>query len=151
MDDTRLYNIELFARLGKLDELKNLLDTNCNQSEIDKALDVAIAYSHIPVAEYLLSLGAEFSRYNYDGVYYAVHNDEIEGLKYSISKGVDINVNNGMLLNTSIITAINSKRVEIVKWLLDNGADTKHLTADSVDIIAKYGTEELKELIKNVI
>ncbi len=149
MDELRSYKIEDLSGEGKLDELKKLLDKNYTQLEIDIALGNAIAYSQIETAEYLFSLGADFSNYDYDGVYYAVHNDELIGLKYAISKGVDINIRNGMLLNTSIMTCSNTKNIDTVKWLLENGADSKYLTKNSLEIVERYGTEELKELIKN--
>ena len=83
---------------------------------------------------------------NFDGVYYAVHNDELEGLKYSISKGVDINERQGMILNTSIMTATNTKSTNLIKWILDNGANPNLLTKSSREIVNRYGTEELKDL-----
>ncbi|WP_375562358.1 hypothetical protein ACE193_07350 [Bernardetia sp. OM2101] len=107
--------IEKLAGDGKLSELKLILEQNYTQLEIDVALENAIAYSQIKTAEYLLSLGANFSNYNYQGVYYAVHNNELNGLKYAISKGIDINVQNGMILNTSIMTTINTKNTKMLQ------------------------------------
>jgi hypothetical protein len=46
------------------------------------------------------------------------------------------------------VTFINTKEIEMIKWLLENGADTDYLTESSVDLIERYGTEELKQLIK---
>ena len=149
METNRQFNIEKFAGDGQLEQLKEILGQSYTQLEIDTALENAIAYSQIQTAHYLLTLGAKFSNYDYQSVYYAVHNNEIEGLKYAIDKGVDINVNRGMLLNTSIMTATNTKDISIVRWLVDNGADLKYLTNDSLDIVRRYGTTELKELIKN--
>ena len=148
MELSRQTNIEIFAGDGKLDELKLLLVQSFTQLEIDTALENAIAYSQIDMADFLLTLGARFENYNYQGIYYAVHNNELEGLKYAVSKGVDININNGMPLTTSIITTINSKDLTLIKWLLDNGADVKYLTQDHFTLIDKYGTDEFKELIK---
>ncbi len=141
--------IETFAGKGNLTELKKLLDLGYSQLELDVALENAIAYSQVEIADYLIELGADFSNYNYQGVYYAVHNGELEGLKYSILKGVDIDVNNGMILNTSIITATNSKNTEMVSWILDKGANPNYLTKDSLEIVDRYGTLELKQLIRN--
>ena len=147
--ESRQTQIETFAGDGNIEELKMLFESSYNQLEIDIALASSIAYSQIKTAEYLLSLGASFSNYDYDGTYYAVHNNEIEGLKFAISNGVDINVNNGMILNVSIETATNTKSIELTKWLLDNGADPKLLTKKSMKLINEYGTNELKNLIKN--
>ncbi|MFL5740459.1 MAG: hypothetical protein ACJ75B_09610 [Flavisolibacter sp.] len=147
--ESRFTQIEIFAGDGNIDELKKILQIGYTQSEINTALDNAIAYSQIQTAEYLLSLGANFSYYGYNGVYYAAHNNELEGLKFAIANGVDINVENGMILNTSIVTATNTKSIELIKWLLDNGAKLDLLTIQSIEIISEYGTDELKSLIEN--
>jgi len=130
-------------------ELREIFDLGYSQLELDVALENAIAYSRIKTADYLLELGADFSNYDYQSVYYTAHNNELSGMKHAIDKGVDINVNNGMLLNTAIVTFINTKDLEMIKWLIKNGADKNHLTESSIDLIERYGTDELKELIKN--
>ena len=131
MKESRRYIIERLIGDGELEELQKVFELNHTQHELDIALENAITYSQISTAEYLLSIGAEFSHYDYQEKDYAVDNDVFEGVKFSISKGVDINVNKGMFLNTSIIDAINSKSIVMVKWLIDNGAKTKYLTQDS--------------------
>lgn len=147
--ESRQTQIETLAGEGNIEKLKKLFESGYTQLEIDIALENSIAYSQVKTAEYLLSLGADFSNYDYQGTYYAVHNNELEGLKFAISNGVDININNGMLLNESIMTAINTKSVELIKWLLDNGANAKLVTNQSLKLISKYGTNELKYLMKN--
>ena len=56
MNKSRNFNIELFASKGKLIELKKLLGHNYTQLEIDIALENAIAYSQIEIAEFLISI-----------------------------------------------------------------------------------------------
>jgi uncharacterized protein len=148
--ESRQFRIESQAGDGNLGDLKVLFRSGYTQLELDTALGNAIAYSQIDTAEYLLSLGADFSNYDYQGVYYSVHNSELKGLKFAISKGVDININNGILLNTSIMTSIYSQEIEIVKWLIENGANPKYLTKESIKVAYEFGTDELKSLIKNV-
>ena len=147
MKFSRNLEIENLAGNGNLVELKNLLSENYTKSEINIALESAIAYSQIETAKYLLLLGAEFSFRNYQGVYYAVHNNEIEGLKFAIENGVDINVNNGMIINTSILTCINEKNNDLIKWILNNGADKFLLTEENIKLICEYGSKELDCLI----
>lgn len=146
MEDSRDYLIERLAGWGKLEELKKLIAPKHTQEEIDIALGNAIAYSQIEVAKYLISLGADISHWNFDGVYYAVHNNEIEGVKFAIKKGVDVNINNGQLLNTAIITAHNTKDPTILLYLLKNGANTSLF---SEEIIKAFATNDIKEIIKN--
>lgn len=107
MEKARVYKIEIFVGDGELEKLKEILGKNPSQEDLDIALINAIAYSQLETADALLLLGASFSNYNYQAVYYAVHNDELEGLQYAISKGVDINIQQGMVLrNLSKITVV---------------------------------------------
>ncbi|TAH30542.1 MAG: ankyrin repeat domain-containing protein [Cytophagales bacterium] len=143
--------LENFAVEGNLNVLKEYFDKGYTQIEIDLCLECALAYSNIELADYLLFLGADFSHYNYQGIYYAVHNNELKSLKYAISKGVNININCGMILNTSIQTCLNEKSNTLIEWILENGADRNLLTKNNLAIIDKYGTAELKELIKHFL
>ena len=145
MKESREYLTERLPGWGELEELKKLFESNYTQEEINIALGNAIAYSQIEVAKYLISLGADISNCDFDGVYYAVHNNEIEGLKFAIAQGVDVNINNGLLLNTAIITAYNTKDTTTLKYLLTNGADTSLLSKDTLEA---FGTDTIKEIIK---
>lgn len=147
--ESRITEIEILAGNGNTEELKQVLEPGYTQLEIDIALENAIAYSRIQTAEYLLSLGADVSSHGWNGAYYAAHNNELNGLKFAIENGVDINVDNGMLLKTAITTSSNTKDIELVKWLLDNGANPRLLTDQCLKAVADWGTSELKMLIKN--
>ncbi len=147
MRESRHHKIEVFAGDGNIAELAKLFEPGFTQLEIDIALENAIAYSQIETAEYLLSLGADFSNYDYQGTYYAVYNNELEGLKFAIARGVGVNVNKGMLINESIMTATNTKDTILVRWLLDNGADLNLLTEQSLKLVDEWGTDELKSII----
>ena len=149
MDNNRILNIEILSGKGNLEELLTLFSQGYSQLELDIALENALAYSQIKVAEYLLSLGAKFSNYDYQGVYWAVHNNELEGLKFAIENGVDVNVNNGMPINVSIITTLNTKSFELINWLLLNGADVNLLTESNLEILKRFGEEKLKTLINS--
>lgn len=148
MEESRIHKIEVFAGDGNIAELKKLFEPGYTQLEIDVALENAVAYSQIQTAEYLLLLGADFSNYDYQGTYYAVHNNELEGLKFAISNGVDINIRNGVLLNTAIETARNTMNTEIVEYLINNGANTSLMTKQTIDLAMKWGNEELKAIIR---
>ncbi|MFT3823321.1 MAG: hypothetical protein QM731_05345 [Chitinophagaceae bacterium] len=151
MIESRQTKIEVLAGDGEVEELKKLFNPGYTQSELDVALENAIAYSQVPTAKYLLSIGASLSSHAYNGVYYAAHNNELEGLKFAISQGVDINISNGMLLNVSIQTAINNKETRLTKWLLDNGANPVFITKSTIELLNNYGSDELKTLIANAI
>lgn len=144
--DSRQTKIEILAGDGNLTELKRIFHSGYSQLELDVALENAIAYSRLKTADYLLELGADFSNYNYQGTYYAVHNNEIKGLKYAIERGVDVNINDGQLLNTAIVTVYNTKDPTILNYLLENGSDPKFLSNEIMDA---FGNTEIKEIIKN--
>ena len=133
--ESRQTKIESLAGEGNLTELKKIFDSGYSQLELDVALENAIVYSRIPTAEYLLELGADFSNYDFQGTYYAVHNNEIQGLKFAIERGVDVNIMNGHLLNTAIITVNNTKDPTILKYLLAKGADINLLSKEIMDAL----------------
>jgi hypothetical protein len=146
-EESRQTRIEILACDGNLGDLKALFQTGYSQLEIDAALVNAIAYSRTETAAWLLSIGADISNNGYyDGVYYSVHNNELEGLKFAISNGVDVNIRNGMLLNASIVTAYNTRDLKIAKWLLENGAEHKMI---SESILENFGTDEMRSLLEN--
>lgn len=144
----RQYQIQDSAGEGELEKLKQLLEPTHTQLELDMALENAIAYSRIEVGEYLINLGADLSNNDFEGVYYAVHNNELDGLKFSVAQGVDVNIRDGLLLNTSIETAINTGDCSILEWLLENGANPKFITKHSKQLAKRFGTVRLQELLK---
>jgi hypothetical protein len=146
-NNDRQFSIEIYSRNGDLEELKYLLTDKYTQLEIDIALESAVAYSQTKTAIYLIELGAKFSNYNFQGVYYAIHNNQLEGLKFAIENGVDININNGMPINVSTITSINSKSSKIFRWLLENGANINLLSAENLKLVNQYANNELRSLV----
>ncbi|UTW63191.1 hypothetical protein KFE98_03270 [bacterium SCSIO 12741] len=151
MNESRTYQIERLAGEGSTKKLLEVLSETYTQEEMDMALCNALAYSRIETCEQLISMGADISWGNHNGVYYAVHNDEIDGLMYSISKGVDLNTENGMILNTAVMTATNTKNNSMVKWILESGGDPKLLSQDSLNTVEKFGNEELKTIIRRFL
>lgn len=148
MEPSRHYDIEDLAGKGQLETLKALLGNTYTKLELDIALCNAVAYGQLKTADYLLSLGGDFARYDYEGIYYAVHNNELAGLQYALSKGVDVNLKDGLLLNTAITTAINTQNITIVAYLLANGADVSLLTPDSLHAVSRYGSKALKKALQ---
>ncbi|MDO6429655.1 ankyrin repeat domain-containing protein [Flavitalea sp. BT771] len=143
----RMGRVEKFAGDGATADLQLLFASGYSQEEIDSALENAIAYSQLETAEYLLSLGADFASNGYNGVYYAAYNNELEGLKFAISKGVDVNVEDGMPLNVAVETACNTKSKEMIEWLLQHGADIRLLTPGTIERAMSWGNDELKAIL----
>ena len=146
MRKSRQSTIEELSADGKLEQLKALFESGYTQEEIDEALSNTLAYAMIETAEYLIGLGADLAWEGHHGVYYAAHNNELSALKFAISQGVNINVENGMILNTAIITAINCKDLSMIQWVLSSGADLSFLSDQSRRLIREYGSDGLKQL-----
>lgn len=144
--ESKQSQIEILAGDGNLTELKKIFDSGYSQLELDVALENAVAFSRIKTANYLLQLGADFSNYDYQGTYYAVHNNEIEGLKFAIERGVNVNINDGQLLNAAIITGYNTNDPTILNFLIENGAELKFLSKEIMDA---FGNNEINDIIKN--
>ena len=144
MSDSRISRIEDAASEGNLSNLKEILETGFRQIEIDAGLVCAVAYSHVEVGEYLLCLGADLSYDNNSAAYYAVHNNQIEGLKFAVKNGVNVNANNGHLLNEAVVTAFNQKDLTILTWLLERGAKKTMLTKSTMKHCA---TPEIKRVV----
>lgn len=64
-----------------------------------------------------------------------------------VSNNVDINVNDGMILNELIHTSINTSDIEMLEWTLNNGADLSYLTEESLETLRTFGSSDLKKLI----
>lgn len=151
MEQDRKYQIELFSGDGELEEIKELFTDGCTQTELNIALMNAIAYSQIAVAEYVLDMGAEWGYLEYESIYYAVHNNELEGLKFAIARGVDINVKRGLILNTCIYISVYHDNLEMINWVLANGAQLKYLRTEPIKIINEHRSEELKSIFKDFL
>ena len=143
---SKIIQVETAANEGDLRTLKGLLGETPNQEEIDSAFTGAMAEAKIDVLKYLLSIGGNFSAWDYQGLYYATYSTDTTGLEFAITNGVDINVRSGMLLNSSIVTALNEKDNSMVKWILENGGDANLISDQSKMLLKRYGGEELKQL-----
>jgi len=79
----------------------------------------------------------------------AVQDGNINLVKYHIESGIDVNYEHPELMTTALIESVNYDRIEIAKYLLENGADP-HLTAwmssDSPMSLAKQNRK--KEFIQ---
>ena len=144
MEDSRETQIEILSGEGKLSELKELLGSEYNQKEIDIALDSAISYSKVDVANYLLDIGANFSEDQWESTINCVVNNQIEGLEIALKHGLNINHNKGVLLNEAIVTAYNEKDTKVLRFLIENGANK---TLIKNDILNSFQTDEILNLV----
>ncbi len=138
-------SIEDAVDSGNLDAVKEVFSTECAQAELDHALEVAIAYSHTDIADFLIEKGADISANGHQGIYFAAFNGELDGVKYALTKGVDINAQNGLILNTAIETALNSQDLSFVEWVLSHGADASLVNEKNSGLLKDGGFPELAQ------
>lgn len=68
-----------------------------------------------------------------------------------IQNGVDININNGIIINTSILSSINSKSNDLLIWILKNGGDPNLLNNQNLYIAYSSENIELKKILDTVL
>ena len=96
-----------------------LVQTGIDQESLNQAFSCAIAYSHLELAEYLLAQGAELTWGDNESLRCAVSNGEVGGTQFCLSRGIDVNVENGMVLGEAAI----SMPPKFLIWLLAQGAE----------------------------
>jgi ankyrin repeat protein len=86
----------------------------------------------------------------------AINASEINGVKQALEKGADVNTGGG----TCLIGAANSKNIEIVKLLIENGISLNYLNNaigwarkwecfDIVDYLTNHGRKQKLKIIEN--
>ena len=85
----------------------------------------AVARDSETIAEFLLDHGADPNILNSEGGFlpYAVQNGDTRLVKKLLAKGADVNVNDSMGAGTPLQLAVESDQPDMVKVLLERGAD----------------------------
>lgn len=106
------------AANGDVALVKTFLLQSVTQDHLNEAFSCAVGYGHTEIADTLSSHGASFEAWDYDAVYWACHNGNETGIRYALSRGVDINVRDGMILSMCVC----SMMPDFVRWLITQGA-----------------------------
>jgi len=85
----------------------------------------------------------------------AVHEGEIELVKYHIENGIDPNYQHPELLTTPLIDSIEHEQYDIAKYLLENGADPSLFAGFSTDsplrVAKKTKNKRIIQLIREYL
>ena len=131
---------------GDLTAVESFLTKGVEENQLNEAFSCAVGYGHIDVAELLLRHGASFEAWSHDAVYWACHNGNEAGVRWALSNGVDINVQNGMILSTSIYHMSD----DFIQWLISAGADVNAKEGEALfTAISNQRPSVLLMLVKN--
>ena len=93
-----------------------------------------------------------FENFNNQDIFKYIYKDDIQSVKNYIDSGYDLNIKEDEYDCTPLIYATKYKRVEIIKLLLNAGADTniQNNVGDTALIIAAYDNIEIVKLLLSV-
>ncbi len=113
---------------GSIEILKYLIDMDINLELTDEnndetILQITSSRGNLEVVKYLIDAGAKTDRMTIIDWASAGY---LSKVKDSVKSGADINIDNGY--GTALMRASHNGHLKVVKYLLDQGADTKYMT-----------------------
>ncbi len=137
------------ALLGHGDMIDLLLSSGADINAADKqgctALLRAAERSHKEVVDQLIARGAKTT------LHVASWRGDLKEVRRLVQNGADVNMRGGSFRRTPLMYAVASERVEVVKLLLDNGADAnaRDYNCGTALEIAKEGNyKEIERLLR---
>ena len=147
------------AYLGKLEEVRRLVLDGVPVDTIDAERRAPLMFAafnaHTAVAEYLLDAGAEINAKDGAGrtaLMYASSGPFAETVKLLLTRGAEVNVQGTLEGFTALMTAAAEGQIEVVRHLLDHGADRglKDKDGDTALSFARQkGHTEVVDLLEN--
>jgi ankyrin repeat protein len=117
------------ARLGRVDEVKTLLDKGANINARDSKGQTALIWGiqNIDIVRLLIEKGANVNAYDKDGrtaLIQAVfsYSGSLSILRLLIEKGADMNVRDEYG-NTALMYGVSSPKADVVRLLIEKGAN----------------------------
>lgn len=88
-------------------------------------------------------------------LFIACRDGDIETVKYHVMNNIDINYQHPEILTTPLLEAIRNQHVEIIHYLLEQGADPKIRegfgTTDAIKQAKKIKNKEIIRLVKSYL
>ena len=160
-----ILNVAIIGRCN-LEKVKLLTehgaDINYSNFEYGPVIAVAISKGSIDIVKYLVSQGVDpamtyTNGYSYSGKSYsllnaAVGNKTTEIAEYLIEQGADINTQTDSVSDLPLIfVALRAENIELLKLLIEKGADTSVVDKDGktiFDLAKEQGYDEIAALEK---
>jgi hypothetical protein len=121
----REYCLRRSCIAGNLEMIKFLISFGCDfRIDNDLPLQNACEYGRINVVKYLISLGSNFKEN--ESIFRASSGCHLEVVKYLVSLGADIKKNINIALINATSNAITIFRCDMIRYLLQNGADATY-------------------------
>jgi len=141
------------AEFGRMAVVQLLLDrgadVNAQDAGGDSVLMVASLKGHADVVKILLDRGANVTAKNMNGWTALAYVSKVDIAKLLIEKGADINGQN-FHGATVLGSAAMSRRDEVVKYLIDKGADWETALSRCEDTLKEWSTSSNKHLREKV-
>lgn len=85
-------------------------------------------------------------------MFYAAQDGNLELVRYHVRTGIDINYKHPEFLTTALIVSVENNHSEVVKYLLENGADPKLIdgfsSKNALEVAKVYKHKALVKLIE---
>lgn len=144
---------------GELVKVQGLVKKGASVEATDPksrtALMWAAANGHTPVIEFLLGQGADINAMDSDGqtaLMYATRRSSAPTVKFLLANGAGVNFQSKKSKFTALIIAASGGNVEIVRLLLEYGADTSLAEGDGDTPLARarqYGHSDIAALLND--
>lgn len=152
-DSKKVKNSLLFQAIetGDLATLKILLQSGCNLEQKNcnalTPMQVAVALDHVEIARTLLSAGATLDGLDEHIFGNAVYRRKLDTISFLIEIGIDVNMRFYEDEDrTALMEAVNTGDLDIVKKLVESGADVNAVSRKNAYALMNATRPDLKEI-----
>jgi ankyrin repeat protein len=137
--------------VGRADLLPEILNPNQRGQDGFALLPLALAFGHNDVARKLIALGADpnyrsTTLGNVAAIHAAVFGRNLDGLKLAVEAGADVNLTQEGGF-TALMGAAQNGDAEMVRYLLDRGADKAATTDEGKTAMDLAANDDIRRLL----